>query len=62
MNYLNHISFNNEGEIIFSDLLSDEVVEKWKDYKLDNTLLNEERLRYLSYHNTLLKGISRILS
>ncbi len=59
---LNYISFNNEGEIIFSDLLSDEVVEKWKDYKLDNTLLNEERLRYLSYHNTLLKGISRILS
>ena len=55
-------SSGGTGKIIFSNLLSDDVIEKWKDYRLDNILLNDERLRYLSYHNTLLRGIPQIVA
>ncbi|WP_067172734.1 HNH endonuclease [Sulfurospirillum sp. UCH001] len=52
---LKYISFNQEGSIIFSSELSDEVKEAWKDYKLDARVLNPTRLTYLLYHNDLLR-------
>lgn len=52
---LKYISFTNTGEILFSSQLSSEIKEKWKHYKLDSDILNPERLKYLEYHNTLLR-------
>ncbi|MDD2386460.1 MAG: DNA adenine methylase [Bacteroidales bacterium] len=51
---LNYISFTDEGEIIFSKRLSNDVVEFWKTYQLDKKILNEKRLSYLAYHRELL--------
>ncbi|MDX4065008.1 HNH endonuclease signature motif containing protein [Aliarcobacter skirrowii] len=53
---LNYITFNSNGKIIFSNQVNNDVVEFWKDYKLDKDILNEERLKYLEYHNGLLRG------
>ncbi|MDX4065009.1 HNH endonuclease signature motif containing protein [Aliarcobacter skirrowii] len=52
---LNYITFNDKGNIIFSEKLSSNIVEKWKDYSLDLSVLNSERLTYLKYHNSKLK-------
>ena len=43
--------------MIFSKRISDDVKEFWKDYTLDNNILNEERKNYLDYHRKLLKKI-----
>lgn len=42
-------------DINFSNLLSDEIKNAWRSYSLDTSILNENRLRYLEYHNTLLR-------
>ncbi|OCM00491.1 hypothetical protein AAX29_00495 [Aliarcobacter thereius] len=52
---LNYITFDGYGNIVFSQKLSSDVVNFWKDYKLNPILLNSERLKYLEYHNSLLK-------
>ncbi len=51
---LKYLSFNDDGAIIFSNRLSKDVVSFWKDYKLDNNVLNEERKKYLGFHRGLL--------
>ncbi len=51
---LNYISFTDEGQIIFSKRLSNDVVEFWKTYQSDKKILNEKRLSYLAYHRALL--------
>lgn len=51
---LKYISFTDEGKIIFSKRLSNDVVEFWKEYKLDEKILNEQRRVYLEYHRQLL--------
>lgn len=52
---LNYISFNTNGNIIFSKKLSQKIIDKWNGYKLDSSILNSERLSYLKYHNSKLK-------
>lgn len=59
---LKYISFTDEGKIIFSKRLSEDVIKFWKDYKLDGKILNDQRRKYLSYHRDLLNEIdSRVL-
>lgn len=54
---LKYISFTDEGKIIFSKRLSKDVVEFWKNYSLDEHILNEQRRKYLEYHRQLLAKI-----
>lgn len=54
---LKYISFTDEGEIIFSKRLSVDVKEFWKDYRIDNIVLNEKRKNYLSYHRDIFKNV-----
>jgi len=51
---LKYISFSDEGEMLFSNRISDDVKEFWKEYKLENTILNTERKNYLAYHRSLM--------
>lgn len=51
---LKYISFNDNGSIIFSKRLSDDVKCFWKNYKLDDEILNDKRKGYLEYHRNLL--------
>ena len=54
---LKYISFTDEGKMIFSSRISNDVKEFWKGYKLENTILNEQRKGYLAYHRSLLTEI-----
>ncbi|MDD2633912.1 MAG: HNH endonuclease [Bacteroidales bacterium] len=54
---LKYISLTDEGTIIFSKRLSNDVVKFWKNYTLDKHILNEQRCKYLEYHRQLLKKI-----
>lgn len=45
-----YISFEDDGTIILSDRLSDEVKGHLRDYSLDNIVLNKQRLEYLAYN------------
>lgn len=45
-----YISFNDDGTIILSDRLSEDVKEHLKNYSLDPIVLNEQRLEYLHYN------------
>ena len=45
-----YISFNDDGTIILSDRLSEDVKEHLKNYSLDPVALNEQRLEYLHYN------------
>ncbi len=51
---LKYISFSDEGEMLFSSRISDDVKEFWKEYKLESTILNVERKNYLAYHRNLM--------
>lgn len=51
---LKYISFTDEGEIIFSNRLSDDVKDFWKSYRLESIILNEKRKKYLAYHRQLM--------
>lgn len=56
---LKYISFNDEGQIIFSKRLSQTVrtfLEK-QNYSLDQTILTEKRKMYLEYHRNLMHEI-----
>ncbi len=54
---LKYISFTDEGEMIFSNRISNDVKDFWKDYKLENSILNEQRKGYLVYHRNLMTEI-----
>lgn len=54
---LKYISFTDDGEMLFSNRISDEVKEFWKDYKLEGSILNEKRKAYLAYHRNLMTEI-----
>lgn len=54
---LKYITFSNEGKMLFSKRISDDVKEFWKDYKLGKEILNEERKEYLAYHRNLMDSI-----
>lgn len=50
---LKYISFTDDGQMLFSKRISDDVKEFWKDYRLDDNLLNEQRKGFLSYHRQM---------
>jgi len=52
---LKYISFNDDGTMLFSNRISNDVKEFWKDYKLEDIILNEKRKEYLAYHRNLMK-------
>lgn len=54
---LKYISFTDEGKMIFSNRISDDVKIFWKDYKLEENILNDKRKQYLAYHRNLMKEI-----
>ncbi len=54
---LKYISFTDEGTMIFSNRISNDVKEFWKDYKLEENILNEKRKEYLAYHRGLMTEI-----
>ncbi|EAQ49591.1 HNH endonuclease signature motif containing protein [Leeuwenhoekiella blandensis] len=54
---LKYISFTDEGTMIFSNRISDDVKEFWKNYKLEENILNEKRKTYLAYHRNLMTEI-----
>jgi len=45
-----YISFKDNGDIILSNKLKDDVINYLKDYRLDNMFINDERLTFLCYH------------
>ncbi|MCL4146809.1 UNVERIFIED_CONTAM: hypothetical protein GTU68_033745 [Idotea baltica] len=51
---LKYISFTDDGTMLFSNRISEDVKDFWKDYKLENIILNEERKKYLAYHRNLM--------
>lgn len=54
---LKYISFTDEGTMIFSNRISSDVKEFWKNYKLEENILNEKRKEYLAYHRNLMTEI-----
>jgi hypothetical protein len=54
---LKYISFEDSGKIIFSNRIANDVKEFWKEYKLENNILNNERKHYLAYHRNLMVKI-----
>ena len=52
---LKYISFTDDGKILFSNRISEDVKEFWKGYELESTILNEKRKDYLAYHRGLMK-------
>jgi putative restriction endonuclease len=51
---LKYISFSDDGEMLFSNRITEDVKEFWKEYRLENTILNDERKNYLAYHRNLM--------
>jgi putative restriction endonuclease len=47
---LGYITFENDGNILFSEKLSNDVIESVSIYKLESLFLNENRLEYLKFH------------
>ena len=45
-----YISFTDNGDIIFSNQLKEDVIEFLQSYKLENIFINQERLEFLDYH------------
>lgn len=54
---LKYISFTDEGKMIFSNRISNDVKDFWKNYKLEENILNEKRKEYLAYHRNLMTEI-----
>ncbi len=54
---LKYISFKDDGKMLFSNRVSKDVKEFWKDYRLEKLIMNEKRRYYLSYHRNLMKSI-----
>lgn len=45
-----YISFNNDGTIIYSPQLNQDVTKHLDNYKLDSIFINENRVQYFNYH------------
>ena len=45
-----YISFQDNGNIIYSNQLSEDVKDYLSSYTLDNNFINNKRLDYLDYH------------
>ena len=44
------ISFDENGTILFDPAVTPDIINKFKDFKLDKEILNSKRLEYLKYH------------
>tara|TARA_B100000787_G_C16194785_1_gene299959 strand:- start:300 stop:1403 length:1104 start_codon:yes stop_codon:yes gene_type:complete len=51
---LKYISFADDGTMLFSNRIAEDVKEFWKKYSLENNILNAERKNYLAYHRNLM--------
>lgn len=51
---LKYISFADDGTMLFSNRISEDVKNFWKDYKLEKSILNEKRKEFLAYHRKLI--------
>ena len=51
---LKYISFTDDGTMLFSNRISEDVKDFWKDYKLENNILNDVRKKYLAHHRNLM--------
>jgi len=51
---LKYISFADNGDMIFSVRIENDVKTFWEGYKLENNVLNSERKTFLAYHRNLL--------
>lgn len=51
---LKYISFSDDGTMLFSNRISEDVKDFWKDYSLEDKILNDERKNYLAYHRSLM--------
>lgn len=47
------ITFNNDGEIICSDDVADDIRNEFKNYKLDEEVFNDKRKYYMCIHRSL---------
>jgi len=47
---LGYLSFNDDGTILFSGELSNEIQSFWRSYVIDPIFLTDKRLEYLAYH------------
>lgn len=54
---LKYLSFSDEWEILFSKRIPSDVMNFWKNYKLENNILNEKRKAYLQYHRNIMSTI-----
>lgn len=52
---LKYISFDDNGNMLKSARLSDDVWQHWRNIKLDSVLLNEKRKQYLKFHRELME-------
>lgn len=51
---LKYISFADDGTMLFSNRISEDVKNFWKDYKLEKSILNEKRKEFLACHRKLI--------
>ena len=59
---LKYISFDDSGNMLKSNRLSDDVWQHWGYIKLDKALLNDERKRYLAFHRGLMEQTDKAAS
>lgn len=59
---LKYISFTDEGKMIFSKRVSDDVKEFWKDYHIEPSILNDKRKNYLAFHRALMISFDKVFS
>ncbi|MET4081460.1 putative restriction endonuclease [Pedobacter sp. UYP30] len=57
---LKYISFTDDGEMLFSKRVSEDVKRFWKNYRLEKTVLNIHRTKYLAHHRNLMFTIDSI--
>lgn len=54
---LKYISFTDDGKMIFSKRISEDVKDFWKDYCIEPTILNDKRKNYLAFHRILMTSM-----
>ena len=50
-----YLSFDNDGKMIFSNLVSDDVKSHWANSYIKPGILNDYRIEYLDYHRGLMR-------
>lgn len=50
---LKYVSFADDGRLMFYSRVHKDIIEAWKEYRIDNRFLTEERKRYLGIHRNI---------